>query len=206
MALRLFGVTALDGEPPGSPVHGTFTVSFRDLDAVVAEVEFESLPSTPEDIALHHEVVESLFQRFPIVPAPYGTVLGSMTVVQRWLEVHYFSLSDALRYVEDKAAARVYVSERESVLGDLKVGEPADILKVTSDAFRALRRQAVASSTLRASEEGGPRVAGTFLIERDRWTAFTEVVAEEGRRYPTLQFRLSGPWPPYDFVKLQLGG
>ena len=83
MALRLFGVTALDGEPLGSSVHGTFTVSFRDLDAVVAEVEFESLPSTPPDIALHHEVVESLFQRFPIVPAPYGTVLGSMTVVQR---------------------------------------------------------------------------------------------------------------------------
>ena len=206
MALRLFGVTALDGEQLGSPVHGTFTVSFRDLDAVVAEVEFESLASTPADIALHHEVVESLFARFPIVPAPYGTVLGSMTVVQRWLEVHYFSLSDALRYVEDKAAARVYVSERESVLDDMKVGAQTDILKVTSDAFRMLRRQAVASSTLRASEDGGHRVAGTFLVERDRWTAFTDVVAEEGRQYPTLQFRLSGPWPPYDFVKLQLGG
>ena len=45
-----------------------------------------------------------------------------MTVVQRWLEVHYFSLSDALRYVEDKVAARVYVSERESVLDDVKAG------------------------------------------------------------------------------------
>lgn len=204
--LRLFGVTALEGEPLASPVDGAFAVSFRDLDAVVAEAAFETLPATSEDVRLHHDAVTSVFERFPIVPAPYGAVFSSATVVQRWLEVHYFSISDAMRYVEDRVAARVYVSERESVLDDEDASDSEGLLKISSEAFRALRRHAVASSTLRASEEEGRRVVGTFLVERDRWTVFHDLVNEEGRRYPSFVFRLSGPWPPYDFVRLQLGG
>lgn len=207
MGLRLFGVTALDDESLGSPVHGTFVVSFRDLDAVVHEAPYEPLAATPSDIELHHEVVTSVFTRFPIVPAPYGAVFESIHVVQRWLEVHYYTLSDALRFVEDKVAARVYVSERDSLLDEMTVNDrPTDVVAVASEAFRALRRQTVASSTLRASDGSGHRVAGTFLVGRDRWNAFHDVVNEEGRRYPSLQFRLSGPWPPYDFVRLELGG
>lgn len=206
MALRLYGVTALEEEPLGSPVHGTFVVSFRDLDAVVGEVDFEPLPSTPTDIEQHHEVIANVFERFPIVPAPYGAVLQSATVVQRWLEVHYFSISEALRFVEDRVAARVYVSERDSILNEVDSPASLDVPTVASHAFRTLRRQAVASSNLRASEEGGQRVAGTFLVEREKWSVFHDVVAEEGRRHPSLLFRLSGPWPAYDFVRLQLGG
>lgn len=206
MALRLYGVTALEEEPLGSPVHGAFVVSFRDLDAVVTEVPFEPPPSTPTDIEQHHAVVAGVFERFPIVPAPYGAVLQSATIVQRWLEVHYFALSDALRFVEDRVAARVYVSERDSILSEVDVDTTADVQAVASHAFRALRRHAVASSTIRASDGGGQRVAGTFLVEREKWSVFHDVVAEEGRRHPSLLFRLSGPWPPYDFVRLQLGG
>jgi hypothetical protein len=205
--LRLFGVTALEDEPLGSPVHGAFVVSFRDLDAVVAEVPFEQLDSTSADVEKHHDAISAVFSRFPIVPAPYGVVLGSTTVVQRWLEVHYFTLSDALRYVEDRVSARVYVSERSSLLDGMNLSEKSDVLVIAGDAFRTLRRLAVSSSTLRASyTAGGQRAAATFLVERDGWAIFSDAVAEAGRRYPTLFFRLTGPWPPYDFVRLQLGG
>jgi hypothetical protein len=206
VSLRLYGVTALEDEPLGSPVTGTHVLSFRDLDAVVAEVPYEPRPGTPEDIIQHHEVIASVFGRFPIVPAPYGAIFSSANVVLRWLEVHYYSLSDALRYVEDRVGARVYVSERDTILDEVGLEEPTGLLEASSEAFRAFRRFAVASSTLRASEAGGHRVAGTFLVERDRWTVFQNAVAEEGRRHPSLVFRVSGPWPPYDFVRLQLGG
>jgi hypothetical protein len=205
--LRLFGVTALEDEPLGSPVTGTFVVSFRDLDAVVAEVPFEAIEASADEIDRHNEVVSAVFSRFPIIPAPFGVVFGSATIVQRWLEVHYFSISDALRFVEDRMGARVYVSPRHSMLDEMEFGDPPDVLVVAGEAFRTLRRFAVASTTLRASyESGGQRAAATFLVERDRWNRFADVVAEEGRRHPSLLFRLTGPWPPYDFVRLQLGG
>lgn len=205
--LRLFGVTALEDEPLGSSVPGVFVVSCRDLDAVVQEVPFEALPGTSEDIEHHHDAVNGVFARFPIVPAPYGVVFGSATVVERWMEVHYYTISDALRYVEDRIGARLFVSERDSLLDGMELEERRDVLVVSGEAFRALRKHAVASTTLRASYEAGGRRAGaTFLVERDRWSLFQDVVAEEGRRYPSMLFRLTGPWPPYDFVRLQLGG
>ena len=34
---------------------------------------------------------------------------------------------------------------------------------------------------------------------------FASEVEEQGRRTPNLRFELTGPWPPYDFVQMQLG-
>jgi hypothetical protein len=30
-------------------------------------------------------------------------------------------------------------------------------------------------------------------------------VQEQGRQAPNLRFELTGPWPPYDFIQMQLG-
>lgn len=205
-ALRLYGVTALDDENPSIPLPGITVVSFRELDAVVGEAEYEVASRDPEDIDRHREIVNALFSRFPVLPAPYGVTFQSEDVMHRWLEVHYYTLSDALRYVEDRVGARLYVSERDTLLDDGGVAETIDVAGLAADVFRVLRRHSVASTTLRASSGGGRRAAATFLVERDRWGTFADVVGEESRRHPELLFKLTGPWPPYDFVRLQFGG
>lgn len=44
-----------------------------------------------------------------------------------------------------------------------------------------------------------------YLVERRREEAFDEAVRELGRRHgPDLVFRLTGPWPPYNFVNIKL--
>jgi hypothetical protein len=44
---------------------------------------------------------------------------------------------------------------------------------------------------------------GSFLIERGRWPTFVEAVALQGRRHASLRLECSGPWPPFDFVRMQ---
>jgi hypothetical protein len=72
---------------------------------------------------------------------------------------------------------------------------------VLRDVLRVLRRHAVA--TLPIGGDGGRMAAASFLVERARWELFAEVVAEESDRLTDHALRLTGPWPPYDFVRMQ---
>jgi hypothetical protein len=48
--------------------------------------------------------------------------------------------------------------------------------------------------------------SASFLVDRSRWRAFADAVAGEQHRDLEIEVRLTGPWPPYDFVRLQFGG
>ena len=43
-----------------------------------------------------------------------------------------------------------------------------------------------------------------FLVARDKERAFDSKVKEIGARYNNLNFRYTGPWPPYNFVNIRL--
>ena len=214
--LRLFGVTGHDGRGAALPAalpQGAEVVHFRDLAALVAEAA-HARPSVSEaDVEAQRAAVSGVFARQAVLPAPAGTVFRTRDALARWLELHYFALSDALAFVEGRAGARVHVARRaESALTPIPRAEELaiDIDDVAADAFRVLRRHAVASVSLR-SAPGTPAVnaaaaSAAFLVERDRWRVFADVVAEEARRDPALLFRMTGPWPPYDFVRMQFGG
>jgi hypothetical protein len=49
-------------------------------------------------------------------------------------------------------------------------------------------------------------ISASFLVDRTVWREFAERVTAEARRDPVLEVVLTGPWPPYDFVRLQFGG
>jgi len=43
-----------------------------------------------------------------------------------------------------------------------------------------------------------------FLVTREQETAFDAKVKEIGVRYDKLDFKYTGPWPPYNFVNIRL--
>ncbi|MGZ8470888.1 MAG: GvpL/GvpF family gas vesicle protein [Gemmatirosa sp.] len=225
VGLRLFGVVGLDrphvhGAPPVLP--DTDLVAYRDVGAVVEPGAYTAEPMGAVALERHRAVVDDVFARRAIVPAPPGTVFRSREALASWLELHYFTLVDALGFVEDRAAARVTVSwtatadaARRAAPLHLDSGAPAGEERAEADAlvaeaaepFRALRREAVSLLVLRADELGEPAAAyASFLVERARWAQFEQAVAREAQLRPGLELRLSGPWPPYDFVRMQFHG
>lgn len=207
--LRLFGVVAADSHHPDSgTVTGTPLVTFRDLGAVVKETPHARPDEGAAEIDEHRRVVEAVFGVTAILPAPAGVVFRSREVLTRWLELHYVTLSDALGFVEGRAGARVHVTRNVTEAGDMiETSEAAsDIAAIAAGSFRVLRRHAVASVPLRPEGEVGYSASAAFLVERDRWDVFAEVVREEDRRLPDLAYEVTGPWPPYDFVRMQFGG
>ena len=204
MALRLYGVTLLDGHHAEQGVDGTELLGFRDLAAVVTSGQYQQEPPPDEEIQHYQQVVDAVFNRRAVLPAPVGTVFRSRETLVRWMELHYVALSDALSFVEDRAVARVHIRRRPSDPDARDKG--GDLAASATEAFRALRRRAAAAVALKTEHLTGIVLSSAFLVERELWKEFMSVVASEQDAHGQLSFEVTGPWPPYDFVRMQFGG
>jgi hypothetical protein len=183
-------------------------VEYRDLIALVRRSRFTPIEPDPSEVVAYRGVVEGAFASRAVVPAPFGTVFRSRDSLVRWLELHYFTLADALQFLQDRQAARVRITTGLATQGwdtrEYKLRE-ADLEETAFDSFRVLRKESIAFVPIPVAGRRTEAEAA-FLIDRDQWAAFTALVKEEQRRLPDLRFEQTGPWPPYDFVHLELSG
>jgi hypothetical protein len=205
MSLRVYGVVLHEsnGHHRPSLPDGVQTITIRELSAIVEEGDYSARDVGPQDVARHLEVNGALFDSDSILPTPVGTVFRSPEVLQRWMELHYVALSDALAWVDNRSAARVHITRSDGREGDKETG--SDLAAVAAEVTRTLRRHAVASVPLRNEEITGIVLSAAYLIERELYHEFTNAVADVRRRYDSLSIDLTGPWPPYDFVRMQFG-
>ena len=207
--VRLFALTHAD-TPDTLPLPaGAQGIAFRDLAAVVQEVPFVRAQPGPDELGRHWAVVRGVFAGRSVLPAPPGVVFPSRDILARWLELHYAALTDALAFLDGRAEARVHI---ERVPLTPAEGVPAldalapDVSAAAGEAFRVLRKHAVASVVMRPPEDRPATALASFLVERERWGEFEQAVFEQGQQDPELRCRVTGPWPPYDFVRMQFGG
>ncbi len=204
MALRVYGVIMQDGTATTALPQGLKLLPMRELAALTEEGDHAGREVNVTDIARHDEVVSSMFLHDAILPLPVGTTFRTEDVLQRWMELHYVSLSDALAWVEGRQAARVHITRAHARNGDKEAG--SDLAAIAAEISRSLRRHAVATVPLRSEEVTGIVLTGAYLVERELWSEFADAVEDEGEKHSLVDVELTGPWPPYDFVRLQFGG
>jgi hypothetical protein len=205
-ALRLYGVAAVESGNTSSLAEGTTLAHYRALAAIVEPSSYSIVSLDDDEMAKYLRVLEEAHSHGSVLPAPPGTVFQSHSTLTRWLELHYFTLTEALSVIEGHAAARVSVTMQAK-------GHDGDAQKtfasLAAESLRLLRSQAAATVTLpRADgdEEAGVVARASFLIDSQRWQSFNDTVSKESQRQPALDFHVTGPWPPYDFVRMQFGG
>jgi len=203
MPLRVYGVVMQDGQGPLKLPEGVRLHPLRDLAAVIEEGDYSTRDLGDPELKRHFDVVDGIFGQDAVLPAPVGTVFRSVDVLQRWMELHYVALSDALAWVENRVAARVHVARGDDAA--LERESNSDLTVVAGEVARSLRRRAVASVPLRHEEESGALLSSAFLVEEELWREFDDAIADERERHPGLRIDITGPWPPYDFVRLQFG-
>src|SRR5690606_16322130 len=149
-ALQLCLITGRDGARLPA-VEGITVIEFRDLVTVSRRTQFARVEPGEEAISAYREAVERVFACRPVVPAPLGTVFRDRDSLLRWLELHYFTLADAVRYFQGRQAARVRVTPARG--GDWDTREyrlrGADLEVTAFDSFRVMRREAVAFVPIR---------------------------------------------------------
>jgi len=207
-AVQLYGIISLDVSGTSSPVRGVNVVAFRDLGALVTDTAYAAPSPSAQHVTDYRRVVEGAFARQTIVPAPFGSIFRGRDALMRWLELHYFTLIEAVTFVSDRAMARVSVSYGgEEPENTTAMAIDADLLDTAADeSFRLLRRHAVASLVMtNHAGNAGPSARASFLIEREKWEMFNDIVKEEQKRLREMRVECTGPWPPYDFVRMQFG-
>ena len=205
-ALRLYGVAAVESGQTSSLAEGTTLTHYRALAAIVEPSTYSTVNLDDDEMAKYVRVLEEAHSNAAVLPAPPGTVFQSESTLVRWLELHYFTLTEALSVIEGHAAARVSIT----IQGNQKETDgQKSFAALAAESLRLLRSQAAATVTLpRADgdEEEGIIARASFLIDTQRWQSFNDIVSKESLRQTSLDFHVTGPWPPYDFVRMQFGG
>lgn len=200
--LLLYGVALLDGVESNSLAADTSLVTVRDLGAITAPAEYQRQDPDDRDLERHGIVLGTVAERQAVAPAPVGTVFRDRAALVRWLELHYHALHESLAYLDGRTVARVHIVKRDpssTIDGAALAARAADVLK-------NLRVQAAAMVPLKPEQLTGIVLSGAFLVEREKWGAFSGAVGGAGSAHADLDIRMTGPWPPYDFVRLDLGG
>ena len=211
-ALKLYGVAAHESSANGALAEGTTIVPFRALAAVVTPAKYHKVILDEKEMGEYTRVLGEVQANTAVLPAPPGTVFRSRDNLMRWLELHYFTLTQTMGAIEGHGQARLTVTKTANVDQDDATGAEAketakQLIATASQSMRVLRGQAAATVTLPLMEGETHIVAqASFLVELEQWSAFADLVAKEDARQTALDFHLSGPWPPYDFVKMQFGG
>lgn len=203
MPLRVYGVITQDGQAPPKLPPAVKLYPLRDLSAVAEEGDYSASDAEAADTQRHLDVVTALFTQDAILPAPVGTTFRSDEVLARWMDLHYVALSDALAWVEDRLAARVHINKAHGKESERDAG--FDLAAIAAEVTRSLRRHAVSTVPLRGEQVTGIVLSAAYLVERQLWPEFLEAVQEEREKHPHLNVEITGPWPPYDFVRLQFG-
>ena len=200
----MYGVAAVESGHTSSLAEGTSLTHYRALAAIVEPSTYSTVTLDDGEMEKYVRVLEEAYSHAGVLPAPPGTVFQSSSTLTRWLELHYFTLTEALSVVEGHAAARVSITAQSND-GDTQ----KSLAALAAESLRLLRGQAAATVTLPRTDgddETGVVARASFLIDSQRWKGFTDTVAKEAERQTSLDFHVTGPWPPYDFVRMQFGG
>lgn len=171
-------------------------VEHRGLAALVHIVPFGVPAWETENIREHSAMIERAMRRCTIVPAPYGIVFRDRDQVVDFLDQQHVALNEALTYLDGAFEMRLHIrpSGRQP---DASEGQQADR---AAEFYTALRRRSRAAFRLPVA---APRIlSAAFLVNRTEWVGFVEYADEIDADHPEFQFDLTGPWPPYDFVRM----
>lgn len=190
--LYLYGIarsrswrTAGEGDP-------VIMVRYRDLDALVRPVPYRIPELDDTTLAEHQRMVDGSLRRGTVLPAPFGIVFRGRRAVIRFLEDQYIVLDEGLAFLDNHWELRLHIAPVDEQAGTLT--------DLATHLYSELRRFARAAIPLRARE--GRLLSAAFLVERGAWIEFVERAEDLERANPDLTFDVTGPWPPYDFVRI----
>ncbi len=182
------------------PAPGSLVIRVRELGAVTRAAPAAAYDPSA-DTGEYEALLEALFARGAVLPAPPGLVFRTADTLRAWMEQNYVGLAEGVSFLSGRCEARVHVR----AAGHGLTTEEIEAAKLEAiDAIRTLRHGAIATVTL-GEPELPALVSVAFLLKASEWNVFSESVREQEQRYPQLRFEQTGPWIPHDFVRLDLG-
>lgn len=111
----IYGIIATDEAPNFGPIgigerkDEVVTIGTRGLAAVVSDASVDQGMVSPAQLKAHMQVVEKVFESFPILPMGFGTVAESVDEVVAFLEANSRPLKNSLSDIEGKVEVGIKI-------------------------------------------------------------------------------------------------
>jgi hypothetical protein len=187
---KSFGKIGFGGEE-------VYTLEYKDLAPVVSNTAVKKYEVSDEEVELHRKVVEQVMKEYSVLPVAYGMVFKNKKLLMIAMNAGYKAMKKAMNEVENRVELGVKLFlPKENAAWDGKE-------KCRSDFLEALKKKAVQSKELKLFSERLVLNA-SFLIDRNKIDDFSVEVEQLGNKYQEIKIQYSGPWPPYNFVDIQI--
>lgn len=198
------------------------SLTIDELMVLVSDLDMDAVTVTRENVLAHAAVVRSVMAQTTPLPFRFGTLVTE-TQLRNYVSTHKAALDAKLAHVRDcvemsvkiiwenepdnhpvakQSTGTAFLAEkRREILGDEQRAAAAkEISTWLHQSISELTRDE--HVVLRPNEK--LVVAASHLVERGRVGQYQERVAKVRENRPNLHFLLSGPWPPYSFVNIEL--
>lgn len=174
-----------------------YTLEYRDFAPVMSNAAVKKYEASDEDVELHRKVVEQVMKEHSVLPVAYGMAFKNKKLLLIAMSVGYRAMKKAMNEVDNRVELGVKLFlPKENAAWDGKE-------ECRSLFLETLKKKAVQSKELKLFSER--LILNTsFLIDRDKINDFSSEVEQLGNKYPDLKIQYSGPWPPYNFVDIQI--
>jgi hypothetical protein len=202
-ALYAYGV--VEGEDVEFETEGVdgaeraYSVGHRSLSAVVTDIDTLDPERTDENAHAHNDVLQQLLEYDggqTVVPMQFGMAFKNERTLRNLLRETRPAFTRALRQVEGTVELGLKVLAEEGV----EVDEAA-VREAVAERFGSLAD----SSTDDDLFSDRLLVNRSFLVDREDRDAFDQAVGEFEAEHDDLLVQYTGPWPPYNFVDIEIG-
>ena len=146
-----------------------------------------------EAVQDHQRVIWNASKRDTLLPAPCGIVFKGRRAVIRFLQDQYIPLEEGIALVEGHWEIRLHL---KPALPETR----SEAAEAALHVYAELRRFARAAFPFAHQEDHV--LSAAFLVNRGSWLQFMDQAEELGHQHGDLVFDVTGPWPPYDFVRM----
>jgi hypothetical protein len=190
---RSFGNIGFDG----GEVH---TLDYNDFATVVSSSKMKEYGVDEEDIKVHKTVVEHVMREYSVLPVAYGMVFKNNKLLGVAMKTGHRAMKKAMDSVDGKVelGVKVLLPQNSKDLNDKTEECRSEITNCLGDIAADSRSLKLFSDRLLLNT--------SFLVDSSKLDEFSDCVGRLASDYNTLKVQYSGPWPPYNFVDIQILG
>lgn len=202
-ALYAYGVIereSIEFEIDGvSGANRAYTVDQPPLSAVVSDIDTVEPEQSDENARAHNEVLQQVLQYDggrAVVPMQFGMAFRDASILTNLLDETSAAFTRALEEVDGTVELGLKVLAPP--------GTEVDRRRIREDVTE--RFDDLAAAATEGDQFSDLLVANrSFLVERDGREAFDRAVGEFQEAHEDLLVQYTGPWPPYNFVDIEIG-
>jgi len=188
-----FGIEGVNG------ANRLYTVDSPKVSAVVSDIETVEPEQSEENVRAHNDVLQNVLEHEEgraVVPMQFGMAFKNRAMLENLLDEAKPEFTRALREVEGmvELGVKIVTTETDDIDGSV-------IQREASEQF-----DEIAESTERGDQFSDRLLLNrSYLVDRDDQADFNEAVGEFEAAHEELLVQYTGPWPPYNFVDIQIG-